>query len=158
MVNKLYFNVTVIFLMMAFSHSHADQRYNPISDQITLKECGECHMAFQPQMLPQRSWIAIMGKLNNHFGEDASLDKITIKHIEKYLINNSADAGWWSGKFMRGIKDNAAPIHITKTPYWLHKHDDDELPKQIWNNPKIKTKANCLACHPRAMQGDYDDD
>lgn len=50
----------------------ADERLPPIANDAVKKECGACHMAFQPQFLPQRSWRLMMGDLANHFGEDAS--------------------------------------------------------------------------------------
>ena len=40
----------------------------PIEHAATLKECGACHLAFPPQMLPARSWKKLMGDLANHFG------------------------------------------------------------------------------------------
>ena len=145
-----------MFLLGA-SASVADERYSPITDSTVSKECGACHMAFQPQMLPKRSREKMMAGLNDHFGEDASLDKPMTQHITAYLVANAADTSWWGGKFMRGVKDHMVPLRITETPHWVHEHND-EVPARAWANPKVKSKANCLACHPRANRGDYDDD
>ncbi len=38
------------------------------------KECGACHYAFNPSLLPAASWAGLMTSLREHFGEDASLD------------------------------------------------------------------------------------
>jgi hypothetical protein len=135
----------------------SDERYRPISDKATLEECSACHMAFQSQMLPERSWKKIMSGLSDHFGEDASLDQTTVKHITQYLTDNAADQGWLSGKFLRGIKDGMTPMLITETPYWVREHNE-EVPPSAWQNPKVKSKANCTACHPQAKRGNYDDD
>ncbi len=148
---------TAIILIINTSFIQADERYRPIQDKTVKKECGDCHMAFHPQMLPQRSWKKIMTSLSDHFGEDASLNKTTLQHIKIYLMDNAADSGWWSGKFLRGIKDNMTPTKITETPYWIRKHDEDDL-NWTFNSPKVKSKANCTACHPRADRGNYDDD
>jgi hypothetical protein len=157
MLNKKTLLMAALFLITGTSFVYADERYPPIKDETVTKECGDCHMAFQPQMLPQRSWIKIMDTLGDHFGEDASLDKATIETIKNYLTENAADAGWLSGKFMRGVRDNWTPLRITEIPYWVREHNE-EVPNYAWSDPKVRSKANCAACHPRAKMGNYDDD
>ncbi len=148
---------TASLLILAPSFTVADERYNPVKNEIVIEECGACHMTFQPQMLPKRSWKKIMNELPDHFGEDASLDDSSINQILKYLQDNAADAGLWSGKFMRGIKNDMVPLRITKMPYWIREHNE-EVPAQAWNDPKVKSRANCIACHAGANSGNYDDD
>ena len=121
--------------------AQADERYNPVTDKTTITECGACHMVFQPQMLTA----------------DASLDNETVRHLINYHVEKSADSKWWGGKFMRGLSADSAPLRITETPYWVREHNE-EVPQKAWSDPKVKSKANCLACHPRAVKGDYDDD
>jgi len=147
----------VAALMLGATGARADERYTPVTDAVTKKECGACHMAFQPSMLPAKSWTRIMDGLTDHFGEDASLDAATVNHIKSYLVGNAADAGWWGGKFMRGLGDDAAPLRITETPYWLREHNK-EVPASAWRDPRVKSKANCIACHRAAEKGYYDDD
>ena len=137
--------------------AQADERYNPVTDKTTITECGACHMVFQPQMLTAKSWEKIIGGLSNHFGEDASLDNETVRHLINYHVEKAADSKWWGGKFMRGLSADSAPLRITETPYWVREHNE-EVPQKAWSDPKVKSKANCLACHPRAVKGDYDDD
>lgn len=150
-----------IMLAMALiggaSTAQADERYTPVTDEVVQKECSACHMAFQPSMLPAKSWQLIMGGLSDHFGEDASLDQATARHIEAYLVENAADKGWWGGKFLRGLNDGDAPLRITETPYWIREHRG-EVPESAWRHPDVKSKANCLACHRAAAKGYYDDD
>jgi len=154
---RMFSVAAAILFITTASIAVADERYKPIQDKLVSKECGSCHMAFQPQMLPKRSWGKMMGELQNHFGEDASLDAADVDHIKSYLEANAADSGWIGGKFMRGVKDNMTPLRITETPHWVYEHDKEVSPK-AWKDPKVKTKANCLACHPRANRGYYDDD
>ena len=139
------------------SGAAADERYPRVKNQATVKECGACHMAFQPQMLPGKSWARMMDGLADHFGEDASLDPGTTAEIKAYLVDNAADSSWYGGRFMRGLSRDAAPLRITETPHWVREHNE-EVPARAWSDPKVKSKANCLACHPRANAGDYDDD
>ncbi len=153
---KLYLAAGAL-LLLASTTAKADERYSPVRDQTVIKECGACHMAFQPQMLPKKSWELIMTGLPDHFGEDASLDPKTVNHIRTYLTDNAADSSWWGGKFMRGLTKTSAPLRITNTPYWVREHNE-EVPARAWKDPRVKSKANCLACHSRANNGDYDDD
>ena len=37
-----------------------------------------------PNLLPKKSWELIMGDLENHFGDDASLDEKTNQDIKLY--------------------------------------------------------------------------
>ena len=144
-------------VLLAATTVNADERYNPVDNKLVIDECGGCHMVFQPQMLPKKSWAKIMDGLSDHFGEDASIDAETARPISTYLQDNAADKGWFGGKFMRGLSDGAAPLRITETPYWVREHNE-EVPARAWKDPRVKSKANCLACHKRANSGDYDDD
>lgn len=144
-------------LGLATSAALADERYNQIRDPRVLTECGACHMAFQPQMLPKRSWEKLMDGLADHFGEDASLAPEAEQPIRAYLVANAADAKWWGGRFMRGLGDDETPLRITELRHWIREHAED-VPRSAWSDPKVKSKANCPACHRRAEQGDYDDD
>ncbi|HPQ24397.1 MAG TPA: cytochrome C, partial [Gammaproteobacteria bacterium] len=45
----------------------------PVDNPLYLQECGSCHFAYQPGLLPARSWNNLMGGLENHFGENAEL-------------------------------------------------------------------------------------
>ena len=35
------------------------------------QECGSCHLAYPPGLLPALSWQRLMGGLDRHFGTDA---------------------------------------------------------------------------------------
>ncbi len=135
----------------------SDERYQPVTHQATLKECGDCHMAFQPQMLPQRSWKAIMAGLSDHFGEDAGLPDAQLRDIEAYLIAHAGDAGRQKSEAVRGIKSAATPLRISETPYWIDEHQGEVKPA-AFKDPKVGSKANCVACHRDADKGYYDDD
>jgi len=105
-------------------------------------ECGACHMAFPPLFLPMESWQAIMAGLDNHFGENASLDPDTAKQITDYLIANAAEPG---SPVLRGLDLQAPPLRITETRTWQRIHH--EIRPAVFDRPDIKSKSNCLACH-----------
>jgi cytochrome b len=44
---------------------------------------------------------------------------------------------------------------ITETPRWVKEHR--EVRAARWGDPKVKSKANCVACHTAAEQGLYED-
>jgi hypothetical protein len=119
----------------------------PVRHQATLKECGECHMAYQPALLPRESWAAMMDDLPNHFGEDASLPDKLAADIRAYLTGASEPA-----RRNRGQPE----LRITGTRWWIHEHDD--VRASAWRDPKVGAKSNCAACHKQAEQGYYDDD
>jgi hypothetical protein len=127
----------------------------PIRDAAVVKECGACHMAYAPQMLPMRSWQAIMGNLGNHFGETATLSAPERQTIEAYLVAHAGDApGTTQGhRFMRGIPADATPLRITDTRFWIRGHS--EISAANFASPNVKSKANCVACHRSAAAGQY---
>lgn len=144
-------------LTIAASTIRADEGVRvPIIDHaVTVKECSECHLAFPPQMLPGRSWDKLMGDLANHFGENASLDQATRDDIAAYLAAHAADAPATKGgvRFIKGLTADAVPLRITETPYWKREHD--EIADSRFQDPKIKSKANCIACHRTADKGEF---
>lgn len=110
------------------------------------QECSTCHIAYPPQLLPAVSWRAIMKGLDQHFGSDASLDPQQQADILRFLETNAGG----EGRSKRG----EPLLRITETRWFVHEHSE-ELPKDIWSRPSIKSAANCNACHTAAERGDY---
>ncbi len=145
----------------ATTMARADEYYRPVSqsDSVTYKECGACHLAYSPEMLPAASWRKIMSNLENHFGEDASLDAESNQHITKFLTQNAADAGWVNNRFMRGLDlSRNVPVRITETPYWKKEHRGEEMREHARGRQPVKSNSDCVACHRAAERGGYDDD
>lgn len=128
-----------------------------VTDKTVLKECGACHMAFPPGLLPARSWRALMGGLDNHFGENAALDEVTAKRITDYLVANAADADNGNRRVLRGVKASDTPLRITETPWWVREHRGEVRPG-AFKDPRVGSKANCVACHRDAAKGYFGDD
>ena len=121
----------------------------------TKKECGACHMAFPPSMLPARSWSVILGDLANHFGEDATIAPDMAARIEAYLVANAGDTGADPSPYVRRIPKAKSPLRITEAPAWIRWHSE-EVSDRAWK--KAGSKSNCLACHQGAENGNFDDD
>jgi len=115
----------------------------PVTHAPTKQECGECHMAYQPALLPAASWNRIMDGLSDHFGEDASLAADLAADIRAYLTKNA-------GRGDPGV------IRITEQRWWLREHR--KIRPETWQRQEIGAKANCEACHRDAASGIYEDD
>lgn len=121
------------------------------------EECGSCHLAYPPSMLPRASWQRVMTGLDQHFGEDASLDPATQADILKFLENNAADnSGSSMGRRVMRMDNNTAPLRITESRWFVRKHD--EVPRATWSRKSIGSAANCTACHRQAEQGNFEED
>lgn len=113
-----------------------------------LQECGSCHLAFSPGLLPAESWRKVMAGLNKHFGSDASLTAPENRAITDFLVNNASNR--WRAP--------TAPLRITETAWFRRKHDSHEIRPEIWKRTAVKSPANCAACHPGAGKGDFEED
>lgn len=121
-------------------------------------ECSSCHMLYQPGLLPERSWVKMMGDLENHFGENASLDTISQKEITNFLVVNSSDRSnnRRGQKILKTIDKNEAPLRISETKYFIRKHR--EIAANVYKRKSIGSPANCVACHSGAERGDYSEE
>ena len=124
-------------------------------DETYAAECGDCHEPFHPSLLPVASWAGIMAHLDNHFGEDASLESGTARKIAAYLEANASE--FWDSEAASRFRvvSADAPWRITATPYWVAKHGGIAAPR--FAAPPVSSKANCAACHRDAASGRFDD-
>lgn len=123
-------------------------------DPFYAKECGACHVAYPPGALPGRSWAKMMGDLENHFGDDASLEADEVRVLTDYLLANAAEhARGDVRELTKRVGRNETPLKITELGYFKKEHR--EVPKRVYaNNPDLKL-SNCEACHTKADQGSY---
>jgi hypothetical protein len=131
----------------------------PVVENATvIHHCGDCHIAYQPQMLPQRSWRKLMKGLLDHFGEKIRPDDEVMHEVLQYHLQNAADArkAKKRSKYLKGLGPRDAPIRITETPRWLDEHED--LPEDFWSDPRIEFKGRCETCHTEAESGLYGDE
>lgn len=131
----------------------------PVKDAATAKECSACHMPYPAGLLPARSWTRLMSDLKNHFGENAELDDATRQAITAYLTASAADQRGGSGKILRGLSAEAAPLRISELPWFLRKHEKKgRVAPATLKRRGAKSAADCKACHPQAERGQFDDD
>jgi len=106
-------------------------------------ECASCHMAYPPALLSSGDWKHVIDSLDHHYGTDASLSATNKQEISTFLERNAGN--------VRRIGVSAQPTRITQTPYFIKKHR--EVPAKFWQDPRIKSAANCEACHRGASKG-----
>lgn len=151
----------------AFSDGHDDEPrvksmfssdVKPVANAAYQRECGSCHMAYQPGFLPKRSWHKLLGTLDNHFGENAELTSADRDSILPYLEQNAADTSGYkrSRRIMSSLKATDVPRRISETPYIVHKHE--EIPaRAVGPTAKIKNLSQCQMCHAGAEKGSYNE-
>ncbi len=133
------------------------EQFPPVRDEVVMKECSACHMAFPPGTLPARSWHKLMAGLSDHFGENASLDPATTRHITDFLVANAADADGRKSRVLRGLGEADTPLRISEAPWWIRAHQGEVRP-DAFQDPRVGSKANCIACHRGAAKGYFEDD
>ena len=110
-------------------------------------ECGSCHLAYSPALLPAPAWRRVMAGMTKHFGTDAGVDARAAAEIGAFLEYNAAEGRKRGG--------DSGVLRITETPWFTRKHR--EVPAHAWKNPKVLSPANCTACHAGAERGDFDE-
>lgn len=132
------------------NYRHASKKLSPAY----VDECGDCHMAYPPQLLPAASWQQIMQGLDDHFGENAEVDATTRTALEDYLVRTSRSGSY--KKLFRNL-GSRTPLRITELPYFIHEHD--EIPSRyIRANDQVNSLSQCNACHQDAERGRFDED
>ncbi len=123
-----------------------------VEHELFYDECISCHTLYPPYLLPKESWITMMNDLENHFGDDASLELEDRVSIQEYLVKNAAENSTKESayKILNSI-DKKAIIAITETKYWKKRHNDIE--DEVFKSKKVGKKANCKACHKAIEQG-----
>ena len=117
------------------------------------KECISCHTLYPPFLLPQKSWVSMMDSLENHFGDDASLDAQTTELIKAFLVKNSAEFSTKeaSVRILGSLKKETSYLAITETPYWKNRHK--KIDKTYYAQADIGKPSNCKACHANIENG-----
>ena len=134
-------------LLLALSlPAFADRLPLPADTPASFKaECSSCHMAYQPALLSANDWRRTMAGLADHFGTDAAVDAPNKQEIARFLERHAGDAG--------KLGSAGEPPRITRTVRFTRKHR--EVAAKYWSDPRVKSAANCEACHPQAAEGRY---
>ena len=126
----------------------ADSYKGPTPPGVYSQECGGCHVAFPPNLLPKASWQRVMNGLEKHYGSDASLDNAPQKQIDTWLQI-------YGGQGKRA-REEPPQDRITRSAWFARKHR--EVSAATFKRAAIKSPTNCAACHGDAAEGDFEDD
>ncbi len=151
-------SVVAAFPVMTFAGEHGENKAVPkVSNAVYERNCGTCHFAYQPGLLPGGSWRKIINDPGGHAGGELSLDTRTKAEIERYLTQNSAEKSKSkrSRKIVASIGSDVT-TRISEVPYIREKHH--EIGQEVFSRKSIGWRGNCIACHRTAEEGDYDDD
>ncbi|PLY10705.1 MAG: cytochrome C [Arcobacter sp.] len=159
----------LIAFLLTVSFADDDKRYGnygkstkkgvaPVNNTLYLKECGSCHFAYQPGLLPENAWTKMMNNLENHFDTDASLAQEDFVSLSNYLNANSAEKNMHykrSSRIVNSLRGRPIPDSISLTPYMIEKHKD--IRPSLITQEEVKGIFNCKACHTTADRGIYSD-
>lgn len=135
-----------LFMLAAAMPAFADRMPLPADTPASFRnECGSCHLAYPPALLVAADWQRTMAGLKDHFGSDASTGVQTEKEIADFLVRHAGRAGKLGGA--------GNPPRISQTERFTRKHR--EVPARYWGDPRVKSAANCEACHRDAANGRF---
>lgn len=138
--------ITLTLLLSIALPALADRMPMPSNTPASYRaECSSCHMAFPPAMLSANDWKKTMSQLEQHFGSDAAVDKAVASEISNFLTRNAG-----SGERVDGAGN---PPRISKTARFERKHRS--ISAKFWRDPRVKSAANCEACHQGANDGRF---
>jgi hypothetical protein len=147
--DAIVWSASLLFLFgLVGNEANADSKRFSATNEKWKAECGNCHLAYPPNLLPAPAWRRVMAGLDKHFGTDASVDAGAAAEIGAFLERNAGQG--------RKRGSDSGTLRITETAWFVRKHD--EVPMAAWKNPRVKTAANCGACHSGAERGDFDED
>jgi hypothetical protein len=175
-MHKIFLGAVSIFISLGYSHGSVAAEdsllqaiFTPFRQKEIVavdhkpyqEECGACHFAYQPGLLPEKSWRKLLNPeaLKNHFGANAELDQDTLSLILEYAVTHAADKSFHkrSRKIAQSTANGDAPIRITDVTYIRRKHH--EIPeKMIKGNKDVKSLSYCDTCHTQALKGVFDSD
>jgi hypothetical protein len=136
--------------------SSGDIRY--VRDSVYTEECGACHLAYPPGLLPAAGWKQVMAGLEDHFDESAELDAETTEHVGKYLATHALRPGQPSpmSQLLRNLPD-VPPMRITELPAFLTAHELVARQLQL-DEFSYGFLSPCADCHRQAGDGIFDKD
>ncbi len=120
-------------------------------DPTARAECTDCHMFYHPSLLPSDNWEQIMATLDNHFGEDASLDAETTAEITAWLSAHAAESADTRASKVFRLDPAKGVTRISDTPFWKARHG--WIDPAAFRSPRVGSRDNCAACHADAETG-----
>lgn len=111
-----------------------------------VQECGSCHVAYAPGLLPAASWQRLLGGLQRHFGSNAELD-----------ATSTATLGAWLQAHAASGRRAAVPPQdrITQASWFQREHRELQARLAPPAGSRATPASDCAACHTRAAEGSF---
>lgn len=145
MKNTIWTALVVAGMFLLAQEAMAGERLAAPANERFTAECGSCHLAYPPGLLPAAAWRELMSGLGKHFGTDASLEPAAAAEVGGYLERYAG-----SGKRAPAVPTS---LRITESGWFVREHD--EVAAAVWKRPAVKSAANCAACHTDAERGGF---
>ena len=114
------------------------------------RECGSCHLAYSPALLPLASWKRTLDEQEKHFGEDLALGAAAVRRLLEHA-GSVATPSWAAWKLASAVPTGEAPLEISTTPFWRAAHAT--LQEGDFKPPRSAGRHDCEACHRDAASG-----
>jgi hypothetical protein len=115
-------------------------------------ECGSCHMAYPPRLLPAATWRALMNRLDNHFGDNAELAPAVRNELTRYLVAHARPRARDFATRYDG--SDAGPLRISERR-WFRREHREISDRMVSGNDQVRSFSNCAACHTDAARGRF---
>jgi hypothetical protein len=128
-----------------------------VRDALYAKECGTCHFGYSPGLMPARSWVSVLDRMDQHFGETVRLEPAIRARLQAYLTANAADVSPYEGSkaFMERIPASFTPRRLATVPLFKEMHTVIHEVISTKTKVKVRTVTNCNACHQKADEGSF---
>lgn len=114
---------------------------------VFVEECGACHVAYPGNLMKPADWSQVLGRLDRHYGVDASLDPQALAAVASHLR---------AAMPVSSAGEQASPLPRITTYRWFREEHDD-VSSRAWSSPAVRSASNCSACHPGAERGRFDE-
>jgi hypothetical protein len=144
--DAVVWTLALMFGVLLFVHeAHAGEHRYANLDPTYQAECGSCHIAYPPALLPAPAWAPILDRLDRHYGVDASLDAAATRRVRDYV---QANAGRNRGE---SVPAGEQLTRISTSRWFLREHRAAGAPSAAAG----KRMSDCGACHLQAARGDF---
>jgi hypothetical protein len=147
--------LTAVMLLCA-AEANAGDAFRYLTDELYEEECGACHLAYPPQLLPGRTWSALLAGLADHFGENAQVSDTALARLEQYLQSHALGVGAPSrmSRMMHSVPLDP-PLRITEFPAFVETHA--VIKKQLEMDAfPTGFLSPCTDCHRQAAAAIFD--
>lgn len=125
---------------VAVASAPAATRVGPPVAEVWARECGDCHLAYPPSLLPGAAWERLLAEDADHFGESLALPPDVAAELRAVAAAGAAERA--QNEFAARVAgEDVADGQITRTRAWADAHAEVppgrsagrlRLPRAVW--------------------------